>query len=399
MKWQEALNNHARTQGNYLYVEKDIEKGDFDLIKRALAVFRAQWVGGKKQRFELAVPADEALDYLLACSQMPNANPHSFHPTPLEVKSDVFTFTRASTEYWTYLDRPVEILEPHGGEGSFCDSVREAFDAAGIEYNLTIVELDPINCMTLKSKGYNPINADFLEFEPDKSFDLVITNPPFEGLNFIKHIRRAQSFLSQNGALVGIVPSQPFKKRRDSSAVKALVNDAALTLEDSFIFKAGVFETAKKTETRIIELLHPSKMETIPNEELKSYFCKVTQITYESESEIIREINNLDLLQPRNALFREVNKILGPIFEHHFECNVYCPDEWRIDFIDMFVDELLVESKLNDLVNVSDTAKFSEPVNSYVEQIQPGEKKAELADAPAEVTLQNPEPYKFAYSF
>lgn len=396
MKWQEALKNHARTQGNYLYLEKEIDKKEFDLIKRALVLFRAKWVGGKKQRFELAVLAEDALDYLLACSQMPKTNPNSYHPTPLEIKSDVFTFTSACAQHWTYLDRPVEILEPHGGEGSFCDSIKEAFKAAGIEYNLTVVELDPINCMTLQSKGYNPINADFLEFVPDKSFDLIITNPPFEGLNFIKHIRRAQSFLSPNGALVGIIPCQPLRTKRDSLSVNALVNDAALTLDDSFIFNAGVFETAKKTETRIIELLHPNKMVSIPNEELKSYLFNNTQITYESESAIIKEINNVDLMQPKSKLFKKVNAIFAPLFEHHFEHNVYCPDDWRIDFIDMFVDKLLVESKLDYSVVAYNTPKFSEPVSTDIERIQPGE---ETADIPAQDTSNNINSYKFAYTF
>jgi hypothetical protein len=72
---------------------------------------------------------------------------------------------------WEYIDtRPTKILEPSAGTGEFFDDCRERFPDAII----TGVELD---ADMAKTRGF--VNADFLEWQADEVFDLIIGNPPF----------------------------------------------------------------------------------------------------------------------------------------------------------------------------------------------------------------------------
>ena len=86
---------------------------------------------------------------------------HGIYFTPKSVRDLV----------WEHIDiAPTNVLEPSAGSGEFFDDCRERFPDADI----VGVELD---ADMAKSKGF--INQDFLEWESDTSFDLIIGNPPF----------------------------------------------------------------------------------------------------------------------------------------------------------------------------------------------------------------------------
>jgi hypothetical protein len=367
LKWQENLNQNTFSSGNEIQIEKELTKSEFDDIKRALKPFRAKWRGGKSQSFLLALDAKVCVDYLLTLTDFPNTNPYSYHPTPEEINYDIFTNTSADPEFWRHLDRPIEILEPSAGEGSLCDSIKAAFDKAGVSYNLTTIELDEINCITLKEKGFNPINANFLEYVNDKPFDLVVMNPPFEGLNFIKHIRHAQKMLNNNGKLVSVVPSKPLVRTGSyslSKTVSEFVNEIALTLDDPFDFAAGVFETAKKTETRIIELYSEKRLKEIVNPDLEKYTKYNFSITYKNDGDIAKQLERIDITQPKRDAFRQIVDVLTPVQDTFRENNHYLPDELFFDFCeDVYVD-LLENPNIDEYV--SDVESPSQKSESHI---------------------------------
>jgi 16S rRNA G1207 methylase RsmC len=69
-------------------------------------------------------------------------------------------------------------------------------------FTLTSVELNEDNCKVLESKGYKPINTDFMTMPVKDRFDLIIANPPFTKNQDIDHIRKMYEHLDNGGIIV-----------------------------------------------------------------------------------------------------------------------------------------------------------------------------------------------------
>ena len=95
------------------------------------------------------------------------------------------------------------ILEPSAGNGRILDLMTrdgieyEHVSESGRTYTLTAkaraertyaIEKDPELRMILQQKGYRVIASDFLTFQPEHHFDLIIENPPFsKGAEHLLH--------------------------------------------------------------------------------------------------------------------------------------------------------------------------------------------------------------------
>lgn len=55
--------------------------------------------------------------------------------------------------------------------------------------DIDCIESEPVLCDVLKGKNYNVVDTDFLTFDGDKMYDLIIMNPPFS--NGAEHLLRA----------------------------------------------------------------------------------------------------------------------------------------------------------------------------------------------------------------
>ena len=323
MIWQDALLNYSSTHNNFLSIDKDIPKSSFNDIKRALKVFRAKWHGGKKQCFELALPACECINHLLSLDSMPKVNPHSYHPTPKVMLSSIFEHTAANPDEWGHLkERPIEILEPSCGEGAILDEVKRQFTKAGISFNITCIELDPINAIRLRSKGYSPIVTDFLKFNTEKKFDLILINPPFESINFIKHIRKAQKLLNKDGYLVGVVPTKPIITS-SQKLVEDFRDDIGLTLDDAMVFEPGVFETAKHTETRLVQLESVERMNMLRQlDSINEHSIEQIELSVFNDSQTLQRVKaaGKSLESLRGAISSNVDSL-------RYIHNAYLPDQ------------------------------------------------------------------------
>lgn len=77
------------------------------------------------------------------------------------------------------IDKFNEILEPSCGSGAFIDYIKNT----KTEYTLDAVELNEIIFNELKEKikedKINLINQDYTQYNPNKTYDLIIGNPPY----------------------------------------------------------------------------------------------------------------------------------------------------------------------------------------------------------------------------
>ena len=103
------------------------------------------------------------------------------------------------------------VLEPSAGTGNILMEIdKHTKNHVSIEYNVKRYEF-------LKECGYNTICYDFLRWESDDKFDIILMNPPFEKGQDIEHVTKALKHLksdNQYGVLCSVM-SGNFHNKND----------------------------------------------------------------------------------------------------------------------------------------------------------------------------------------
>ena len=89
----------------------------------------------------------------------------------------------------------MEILEPSAGKGDICDFIKDKADRYNSGINISCIEIEPELQSILRDKGYPVLAPDFLEYNENYFWDLIIMNPPFDkGAEHLLHaIRMARN--------------------------------------------------------------------------------------------------------------------------------------------------------------------------------------------------------------
>jgi hypothetical protein len=93
------------------------------------------------------------------------------------------------------------VLEPSCGDGRILDELA-AHNCSTLGF-----EVDAGRAAASRAKGHAVVTGNFLEQEPEPTFDKVVMNPPFYGRHYVKHVRHALRFLKPGGTLVSILPA------------------------------------------------------------------------------------------------------------------------------------------------------------------------------------------------
>jgi hypothetical protein len=110
----------------------------------------------------------------------------------------------------------IKVLEPSAGEGHLVNrfssvSARYGENAVSVD----VVELDITKHPLLKSKGFNVVGVDFMQFQGAALYSHIIMNPPFA--YGVDHVLKAWDILF-DGELVAIINAEtiknPFSKER-----------------------------------------------------------------------------------------------------------------------------------------------------------------------------------------
>lgn len=124
-----------------------------------------------------------------------------FYPTPkslLKTMFDKYVEHCKTEKQMTWEYRRVDILEPSAGKGDileyFKDNVADCYcpepDCIEKDENLRLV-------LKGKAEDFNLIWDDFLSFQTEKHYDLIVMNPPFS--NGAKHLLHAIHLAESNG--------------------------------------------------------------------------------------------------------------------------------------------------------------------------------------------------------
>lgn len=152
-------------------------------------------IGGVKvaQHYQFDYDALPVIQGIVISGAMPDKKAHQFYPTPRKLAEKAVALANACIEH--------TCLEPSAGTGNMADVMREH----GAE-NITCVEISEIHAAVLEAKGYTTKRRDFLSITPNRKFDRIVMNPPFDQGRWQAHVKHAAMFLAPKGRLVAILP-------------------------------------------------------------------------------------------------------------------------------------------------------------------------------------------------
>lgn len=159
--------------------------------ERVLASIGGVKFSDKATWWEFDYNPSKVLATIIASGCIPDDKSHQFYPTPPEL-----------AEYCVQLagiESGHTCLEPSAGHGGI---------AQFMPADQTIcVEISPLKCQVLDSRGLRVYEADFLKWALNGGcFDRIVMNPPFSEGRALAHLQAAASLTKTGSRIVAILP-------------------------------------------------------------------------------------------------------------------------------------------------------------------------------------------------
>jgi len=150
-------------------------------------------IGGTKVselRWAFDYDPTEVVQEIVASGCVPDQKAHQFYPTPERL-------ARIAVDLADIEDHHT-CLEPSAGMGGLADLMPKD--------RTHCIEVSPLHCKVLESKGHNVTQADFLAWSGDP-VDRIVANPPFSEGRWQAHTQHAATMVKPGGRLVAILPA------------------------------------------------------------------------------------------------------------------------------------------------------------------------------------------------
>ena len=142
--------------------------------------------------FEFGYPYKEVLQEIVVTGCVPDQKAHQFYPTPSSIAAIAAEMANIGDDD--------TVLEPSAGQGDLASYLPKE--------GTVCVEISALHCDILKARGFNVIEADFIEWAPTApTFDRVVMNPPFSEGRALAHLQAAAGLVKQGGRIVAILPA------------------------------------------------------------------------------------------------------------------------------------------------------------------------------------------------
>jgi len=163
-----------------------------------------------------------------------------FVPTPAELADAMVA--RAE------LANGMFVWEPEAGSGNICEAVRRY----GVDVELEACEVSYELRNLLKMKGIPVVGFDMLEHTPERPYDAILMNPPFEDGQDIKHIMHAYKQLKEGGVLVAIAGEGAFGSRKPCVTFKGWLDALGADIEK--LPRDTFYESGTTVASRLITI-------------------------------------------------------------------------------------------------------------------------------------------------
>lgn len=163
----------AEVEGNTLRINEQLSRDLYLKVNKVLKAIKGKWQSAKKCHvFENDV--EEILQNIILTGEFIDARTEfQFFPTPIRLAEQLV----AEAE----IKSGENCLEPSAGHGNIARFMHEC----------DCIELNPDNRKILKENGFNVIHDDFMTFEPQKNYDVIVMNPPFCKQQDVAHVTKA----------------------------------------------------------------------------------------------------------------------------------------------------------------------------------------------------------------
>ena len=151
--------------------------------------------------------------------------------------------------------------------------------------NAECIEIDSNLCAILKGKGYRVYNDDFLLYDDDKHFDLIVMNPPFS--NGDEHLLKAISIAEKTGSKIICLLNAETIKNPYSNKRKLLVNTLEKCNAEIEFVQNAFIDAERKTDVEVaivrVEIPEPFKEKSRIWEELEANNIEINQPEFSGE--------------------------------------------------------------------------------------------------------------------
>ena len=150
------------------------------------------------------------------------------------------------------------ILEPSAGKGSIIDFVYKECEKSWSRFNpkqIYAFEIDPDLQAILMNKKCKVIGSDFLEADIQRTFDLIIMNPPFD--KGARHLLKAWEIL-EDGDIVCLLNEETLKNpcTEERELLKRIIKDNNGHVE----YLGNCFQSAERKTNVNVAMVRLSKV-------------------------------------------------------------------------------------------------------------------------------------------
>lgn len=202
------------------------------------------------------------------------------------------------------------VLEPSAGRGDIADAVRGLRNKS---LHIDVCECDRSLQMILKTKKYHICSEDFLKYQPDIKYDVIIMNPPFD--NGEKHLLHAIEILRQEGGQVVCLLSSATLGNAFSRTRKALAQNIE-QYGGSVTHLGSAFLDAERSTSVHVDMVYIQ----VPAPERQSFIYQNYKKELEEEEEFSAPTDLLSNNPVQSAILCYRNEIqLGKRLIHEFK--------------------------------------------------------------------------------
>ncbi len=246
----------------------------------------------------------------------------TFYPTPREVAEKMLSHISNKE-----LRNIEDILEPSAGDGRLIDYILEKRKNNYLYGDVTtdVIEIDNTLRNVLEGKSYTLIGKDFLSFNTDKHYDLIIMNPPFN--KGAEHLVKAITLAENNGGdtrIISLLNAKTLKK--PCTNVRVFLGSLLSKYNADISFETEAFKTAERctdVEIAIVNLHVPAK-------EFTSFIMDdLEEATYETDTtqQQPNEIVEDNFLSQSVAYYKKECEIITRFVKEYFAIKPYITEE------------------------------------------------------------------------
>lgn len=151
-----------------------------------------RFTSGNWSWWEFEYDPTRVLAEIIASGCVPDDKSHQFYPTPPELAEHCVKLACIEPGH--------TCLEPSAGHGGLADYMPTE--------QTICVEISPLKCQILDSKGFRVYEADFLKWAANGGcFDRIVMNPPFSDGRALLHLQAAATLTKTGSKIVAVLPA------------------------------------------------------------------------------------------------------------------------------------------------------------------------------------------------